>query len=61
METTRINANVRINHVFSMNFTHFPEFCIQQWCFLSNWRNRHKHANTDNTMFIMLKSTKKHV
>ena len=31
--TTRISANVRIKHVFSMNFTHFYEIFHQQGWF----------------------------
>ena len=45
--TTRISGNLRIKHVFSMNFTHFYESFLHQGCIHCNRPNWPKYANTD--------------
>ena len=45
--TTRISVNVRIKHVFSMNFSHFHEIFLHQVCCQCNWPNGPKYANNE--------------
>ena len=46
--TTRISVKVRINHCFSMNFTHFFEVYLQLCFFHCNWPYGPKYRNWIN-------------
>ena len=45
--STRVSVNIRIKHVFSMNFTHFHEPFLQQMLFNCSMPNGPNYANTE--------------
>ena len=45
---TRLSVNVRIKHVFSMNFTHFHEIILQQEFFHCTLHQMFLHCNRPN-------------